>query len=385
MRFGPLLLAAAQAPCVHGALAAPATRVPAGARAEAVAPPASSPWFISLERGVGGAAPDGTFAAALHFVTQLRLEEVVAPGGRQTPEFHVVLARPAVRGHALRPWIQYFVQAELAGSPALLDAELTVQPWPFFGVKLGQFVTPFSREFLVPPFRLLFPEFAPSNVFFRDGRETGAMVFGTVAGGRFAYFTGLFNGNGINQPPGKAHLKWIGRLAYNPTGRAVYDEVPQLVAPRPTVSIGVSGSFGVHDRPAPSGIPTGSPPPAEDVAKIGGDMVASFGPGSISAEGYARWSGAAGTPATWAAGGFVQVAVFVWQRRLQVAARGDVIAPDVRTSDGLRSQGAAQLAWYARAHHLKLQLRYAYTDVRATATAIATRTHALALQAQLQF
>ena len=158
-------------------------------------PDASGPmFFASLDRGLGVSTADSSFSAELHFFTQIRLDQVIADTVR-APEFRVAMARPVLRGKLLRPWIQYFIQPELAGrSTTLLDAEITIQPHPAIGVRVGQFLTPFSREFLVPPFRLLFPDFAPSNGFFRDNRDLGAMVLGMPADGHLEYYAGVFNG-----------------------------------------------------------------------------------------------------------------------------------------------------------------------------------------------
>jgi hypothetical protein len=346
-------------------------------------PAAPSPFFASVDRGIGVAIGD-TFGLSLHLATQVRVEETITDG-RATTDFRVVIARPALQGYLLRRWIQYFVQAELVQSPSLLDLELIVQPWRYFGIRAGQFRTPFSREFFVPPFMLLFSEFAPSNVFFRDNRDIGVAAQGTVGRSHFEYYTGLFSGVTLNQPATGFHLKWIGRVAYNVIGGPTYDEVPQFLSPRPVLSFGLSGSFGSRERAPQMGIMPTPPPQTEEVGKVGADFIAAAGPVVASGEAYGQVTKVEGGANTWAVGGFTQAGVFLWRRYLQLAGRGDVIAPNATSSAGLRAQGAGQLTWYAREHHLQLELRYAYTLTRATVTVPEARSHAIALQAQLQF
>ena len=50
-------------------------------------------------------------------------------------DFRVPVVRPQLRGNVLRPWITFLVQPELAGTPRLLDAEVTKSPSPWFGVR----------------------------------------------------------------------------------------------------------------------------------------------------------------------------------------------------------------------------------------------------------
>lgn len=349
-------------------------------------PDASGPlFFASLDRGLGVSTADSSFSAELHFFAQIRLDEVIADTVR-VPEFRVAMARPVLRGKLLRPWIQYFIQPELAGrSATLLDAEITIQPHPAIGVRVGQFLTPFSREFLVPPFRLLFPDFAPSNVFFRDNRDLGAMVFGMPADGHLEYYAGVFNGNGINQVPGGGRIMAIARLAANLRGKPVYSETPQFDDTQPQVSIGINGTYGRHDLPLDAGGPPTVPAEVAPYATVGLDLALSRGACVLQTEGYARWQQLSGGATVWAAGGYLHGGCFVYRRYLQLAARGDVIDANVVTSAVIKSQAEALFVYYVRGNHLKLLLRYAYGNTRSRDDNVpAAASHGLTLQGQLQ-
>ena len=349
-------------------------------------PDASGPlFFASLDRGLGVSTADSSFSAELHFFAQIRLDAVSADTVRG-PASRVAMARPVLRGKLLRPWIQYFIQPELAGrSATLLDAEITIQPHPAIGVRVGQFLTPFSREFLVPPFRLLFPDFAPSNVFFRDNRDLGAMVFGMPADGHLEYYAGVFNGNGINQVPGGGRIMAIARLAANLRGKPVYSETPQFDDTQPQVSIGINGTYGRHDLPLDAGgLPT-VPAEVAPYATVGLDLALSRGACVLQTEGYARWQQLSGGATVWAAGGYLHGGCFVYRRYLQLAARGDVIDANVVTNAVIKSQAEALFVYYVRGNHLKLLLRYAYGNTRSRDDNVpAAASHGLTLQGQLQ-
>ena len=362
---------------------------PGTAPVAVVAPPipdvAPSPFFASVDRGLGATTADGSLSVALHFFTQLRLDEVISDSVN-TPEFRVVMARPSVRGALFRRWIQYFIQAELAGkNAALLDAELTFAPTPAIGLRVGQFLTPFSREFQVPPFRLLFPDFSPSNIFFRDNRDLGAMIFGLPWQGRFEYYAGVFNGNGINQAPGGARILGIARLAANVFGKHLYTETPELDDTQTQLSVGLSASYGRHDLPVPASAPVGTQAEVAPYANLGLDASLHAGPCSAQGEGYLRWQQLSGDATSWSAGGYLQGSCFVYRRALQLAARSDVIDASVQTHAGLRLQGEGMLVYYVRGNHLKAQLRYAYGNTRGDDVSTqASATHTVTVQTQLQ-
>lgn len=347
--------------------------------------PSQASFFASVDRGLGFTFGD-SFSAELHVFTQLRVDEVLSDGSH-VPEFRVQMARPVLRGKLLRPWITYVVQPELAGkSPALLDAELTIAPHAAFGVKVGQFLTPFSREFLVPPFRLLFPDFSPSNISFRDNRDIGAMLFGMPLGGHLEYYAGVFNGNGINQTPGGARIMGIVRLAANLRGKPVYTETPQLDDAQTQLSFGINGTVGRHDLPLPASAPASTVAEIAPYATLGADLTVHKGACTVQAEGYAKWQQLSGDASQWSAGGYLHGGCFVYQRTLQLAARVDVIDANLDSHAGLRAQAEGLLVYYVQGNHLKLQLRYAYGNVRGQDLSVeASTSQTLTLQAQLQF
>jgi hypothetical protein len=359
------------------------------------ASPRSVTPFASLEEGVGVRSDDGDFSLAAHLLFQTRYEHVERDGGRDDG-FRVVLARPALRGVAFIPWVQYFVQLELAGSPLLLDAEIVAQPIPELGLKVGQFVTPFSREFLIVPGALLFPDFAPSNVQFRSNRDTGAMFLGSALDRRIEYFAAVMNGNGINRGGNdNAELAWIARVAGNVIGESPYTEIPQLLTGQLGLSVGLNASYAEVEQIGTTLDPvTGTTTTARlgsaPTSKVGADVAFHTGPLSVQGEFYTRTVGTGGGARhSVARGGFAQVGVFVVPRTVEVGIRGDLVDLDVGGARPPGSRFDLGAAYYFRENHLKLQLAYAWSDTRVVPLAPGASTSILAntvtLQAQLWF
>jgi Phosphate-selective porin O and P len=346
---------------------------------------------------MGITSADGDYSLSLHMLLQTKLEHVESDRTREDG-FRVVLARPALRGVAFRKWLSYFVQWELAGgSASLLDAEIVAQPIPEIGLKVGQFLTPFSREFLVPPGALLFPDFSPSNVLFRANRDTGAMLLGRAFDGRLEYYAAGVNGNGINRGGNdNAQLEWVGRVAVNAIGVNPYTETPQLVTPEAGLAVGVNASYADMEQTATTVDPAtgattvhrlGSSP----TTKLGADVAFHAGPLSLQVEGYTRSVQAvSGGRRMVARGGFAQAGFFVIARTLEIAARGDLIDLDAaggkNTSSALEKRLDGGVAWYVRDNHLKLQARYAWADSPNGASPSPKGTsNTVTLQAQLWF
>lgn len=209
-------------------------------------------YGASLDKGIFVEREDKTFSAAFHLLAQARVE-FAESDKFSGPTFRIPMLRPSLRGTLINPQISYFAQAEVAGTPQMLDLEMTWQPSPWIGLRFGQFLTPFSREFLVPPMRLLFPEFSPSNIFFRDNRQRGAMLLGRSPGKQFDYALAITNVNGIAAPaagktPPEDHPQVMGHIEFTPWGSASYTETPQLEGVEPGISIGLSGSYGHLDK-----------------------------------------------------------------------------------------------------------------------------------------
>lgn len=360
-------------------------------------PPPEAPKYVpfaALEKGMGVASADGNYSVGVHMLFQTRYEHIEKDDGRDDG-FKIIMARPALRGVIYRKWIEYFFQWELAGgSASLLDAEVVVQPLPELGIKVGQFVTPFSREFLVPPGALLFPDFSPSNILFRNGREVGAMLMGSFFEKRLEYWAGASNGNGINKASNdNAQLEWSARVAANAIGQTPYTEIPSLKDEKSSLTFGLNASYADVEQTSnaldvKTGAITTTKLGSSPTTKLGVDAWSHYGPFSLQAEAYSRTVQAAfGGARKVARGGFAQAGMFVIDKTLQLAARGDLTDTDAtHGTNDLDKRFDVGVNWYIHANNLKLQARYAWADSPGALTpSVKGTSNTATLQAQLWF
>ncbi|MFO0646331.1 MAG: porin [Polyangiales bacterium] len=367
---------------LHGAVAR-AQQAPA---APSPAAPAA-PWtaFASTDRGVGLTRADGLFGIAAHLFVQSRLDLNITPSGTDSIDFRVPVVRPQLRGNVLRPWITFFVQPELAGAPRLLDAEVTVSPSPWFGVRFGQFIPPFTRQFLTPPFKLLFSDFAMSNTVFRVDRSRGLELFGQAPSGHFEWHAAVTDANTIAATANEAdHVRLYGRVAFTPWGRNAYTETPGVEGLGDFFTVGLNATWATVNRPTSTDAM--APLAGVGTTSAGLDLALHAGPVFAQAEGYVRGLDDAQGSTAWSAGGYGEAGVTVVPRRVELAARGDVLAANVSTGAGLTRRAEGLVAAYFDGIHLKAQLRYAYTDADpGSPVAPVGSSHQLSLQTQLFF
>jgi hypothetical protein len=86
---------------------------------------------VSLREGVGVDSADGRFGVGFGFLGWVRHEAVVGPAPSRG--FVLSKVRPVLTSHLWGETLQLFMQPELAGNPALLDARALVRIHPAFG------------------------------------------------------------------------------------------------------------------------------------------------------------------------------------------------------------------------------------------------------------
>lgn len=338
--------------------------------------------------------PDRAWSLRVGLLVQMRYQLSSTPDAAQESTFDVRMVRPALRGTVLAPWVRYFVQAELAGPTArLLDLEVDLVPHEAIGLRVGQFLTPFSRTFTTPVPRLLFPDFAQANTFFRADRDTGAMLHGAPFAGVLEYAVGVFNGNRIDRGGNDdERMMYMARVAVSPLGAVSADETPHLAAHTPfRFSIGANGYLGestlvetATDPVSGEAITTRTP---EENQTAGADLQIRWETLVLQAELYYRATHFADGSERDALGGYAHAAWMVLWPWLDVAARVSVIDPDLAVDADLQTVYEALVTFYALGNHLKLSVRYAATtSERAQPPIAAGRTvHSGTAQLQLQF
>ncbi len=330
-------------------------------------------------------------------LAQFRLQTSWLDGTFSDIGFQTRMLRPLIRGHIYRPWISYFFQTELAtATPQLLDMQIDIHPWEAFGVRFGQFLTPYSREFLVPLPLIQFPDFGLADDYFRTHRDTGVMVYGMPASAHFEYYLGVFNGNGLNKkgPNDNTGVMPMLRLVAAPLGKVTYHDTPSLDGPVPLrIAIAIDAFINTttpttmvvdaatQTLVAKSGVDVST-------RNVGGDFTLYWDRFVFIAEGFFREREPDDTHVkTQQWGSYVQTGYFVMPKRLEVAARAGWLDPDTGAKNDFVQSYEGLLNTYVYKNRVKFNLRYQFTRADADAPAPLQvkkgDSHAVTLQAQI--
>ena len=164
---------------------------------------------------------------------ELQENNAVTPAIKdETSTFQLRRARLDFKG-GVTDKIDFRIQAEVAGTPKMLDAFIKLKLNKAFNIEAGQFKTPFTLENQYGP---LTQEAIENSIVinklagFSDvlggkrggGRDIGLMLYGTLfesADGSFpvlSYNLGVFNGNGINTKDDNNSKDIIARIDFHP-------------------------------------------------------------------------------------------------------------------------------------------------------------------------
>ena len=139
---------------------------------------------------------------------------------------------------------------QTASKPILDDAQVGWNGFKPFQVYVGQWKVPFIAGWITGTDQLAFAEQSTLVDGIKSGdtkiagfgysRDIGAAVQGTVAGERFDYAVGVFNGAGANTLPSDLGVLTVARVQATPMGKFAYDELDlERGAPRLGVGLGV--------------------------------------------------------------------------------------------------------------------------------------------------
>ncbi|GIW53440.1 MAG: hypothetical protein KatS3mg081_2795 [Gemmatimonadales bacterium] len=112
--------------------------------------------------------------------------------GFSIPNFRLLLSGELDAGFG------YAFQANLARSPAILDARMYYKVGSNVAVDVGQFKAPFSREFLTYAGNIDFVNRSQVVTALAPGRQLGMQLRVGGIGGVLGFEGGIFNGNGIS-------------------------------------------------------------------------------------------------------------------------------------------------------------------------------------------
>jgi phosphate-selective porin len=145
----------------------------------------------------------------------------------------------------------------------LLDAKLTIPIIPELGVSIGQFKTPFSREFILYKSDIQFVERSQVVLALAPGRQVGLQLAGSALETRLWYGAGMFNGNGRTVSNDNNAFMWMGRVQFNTVGEIEFYE--DLV-----IQVGANMAFS-NDSAVDVGLGGDLGPPPIDAESYEGD------------------------------------------------------------------------------------------------------------------
>lgn len=111
----------------------------------------------------------------------------------------------------------YLFQANMVGTPSIVDVMVSYRTNPAFGLQAGRFNVPFSREVMIYAGSIDFVNRSSVVTALAPNRDAGVSVGGRPGNGPVEYTVGAFNGNrtagGGND---NNALLYAGRLSYRP-------------------------------------------------------------------------------------------------------------------------------------------------------------------------
>lgn len=204
-------------------------------------------------RGVFIESADGIWRTSFQFRLQFRISSPydsdpndLGDFDASTTQTHIRRARFKVDGRGFKPWLAYYMEFDVA-SASLLNYEVKVEPSPLFNFKVGQWKAVYTRERVVSSGRQLTVDRSILNRPFTIDRQQGLSVYGRLGEGTagdlnywVSAFTGL--GRGVTRND-DTDLMYMGRLQWNPLGRAVPMRGGDLERSEdPALSIAVGGT-----------------------------------------------------------------------------------------------------------------------------------------------
>jgi phosphate-selective porin len=325
---------------------------------------------------------DGNYEAQIRFRLQLRGvlgedEDPIEPADFEDTDklsFLVRRARFKLKGHAIRPWLDYDLEYDFVAT-RLLNVEVTLERYPWLKLRLGQWKAELNRERRDSSGEQQFAERSIVNDPFTIDRQQGVMLTGRVLPGKLldstyyaALFTGMGRGGGENDD---SHPMWLLRYQWNVFGRELpFAQSELLGRTKPAASLAVAT---VHNRS-----------PFTAFSSSGGGELPGYERGAPGQYAVRQWVEEAALHYRnfsfqheyhWKRvedrvssrvqdlrGSYVQAGYFAYRpeagkpRGLEVAARWAFVDPDTSVSDDRRRELTGALNWFFSGHSNKLTL-----------------------------
>ena len=370
-----------------------------------------------LGKGFTFTSPDGRFQLSLGGRGQVQYQyvdkdDVNGPaqdvGGGKIRRFKIYMG-----GYAFTKDLTYRVQVDLAKSGT---AQMLDDAWINYSfvseaqLQAGQFKMPFARGELTSDGQLQFVDRANAVDAFKPSYDIGVMALGRVAGGKFLYNVGVFNGTGQSGTRTNNSGAWAARIVVNPFGEMKYSEADLENTPKPLLSVGANYFANTLKRNSNATFldTTSSTPPYAgtngwlgkvasttaffdntekvDIGTYGFDMAFKWLGLSVQGEYFGgKAEGKTNGPTVNSRGYYAQAGYFLLPKRLEVAARYSCVDPNRDRTNDLQVEVTGGVSYYFQGHNLKVQGDYTNFHIQQLAPRQPTDDKQMRVQAQLAF
>ena len=206
---------------------------------------------VKHQKGKGFGFSTGNFELWVGGLFQFVYYGLAPDDEQNTNNFRVKEARFYFKGKAFVEGFTYKIQfGVLDGTATLLDAQANYVVTDGFQVMLGQFKTPYGRQYQSPADSTAFMNATIVTAEFTLGRDIGVMAHDIVELGEngdmaVEWAFALVNGDGPNVDGNDNNwLGWIARLGFYPMGMVEYGESD--LANTQDLKFGIAGSYAAY-------------------------------------------------------------------------------------------------------------------------------------------
>jgi len=288
---------------------------------------------------------------------QVRFTQEMPEVGDDVGSFRIRRAKTKFEGWVYSKNLKYELQMNWPSDIVLEDANLN---YDFkgdkqFQLKIGQAKVPFGRQELTSSGSQEFVDRSIVSNAFARGRDIGAQLWGTPAGGKVDWRVGLFNGNGINTSRNDNDKYQVdARVTFQPFGDVKYSEGDFDSAGKPLFAI--AAQYESNERPiAAAGA---NPAHTADTEIVGGDVVFKYKGLFVFAE-YFDASVDRTILSDFDTDGYnLQVGYFVVPKKVELALRLAELDPNAGVSNDEREERGVAFGYFFNKHAYKLQADY---------------------------
>jgi phosphate-selective porin OprO/OprP len=370
----------------------------------------AKPVDYKLGKGFTFTSSDGNFQLSVGGRLQPRYTytdaEAASGSAQDVSEWRVRRTKIYLGGYAYSKDLTYRVQLALenGGNAKILDDAY----WSYrfrdeAQLQAGQFKIPFARQELTSDGALQFVDRANAVDTFKPTYDIGAMFYGKIAGGLFAYNAGVFGGAGQSTVRTTNNNAFAARLTVNPLGEMAYSEADLGRSAKPLVSVGANYFVNTLQRSATAVFESVTPNYASstgwlgkgaavfdntekvDIDSYGVDIALQWMGFSLQGEYFdGRAEGQKTGNTLNARGMYAQAGYFILPGHMEVAARYSYVDPNRNKANDLQAEAQGVVSYYFYGHNLKVQADYSniHKQVAANRT---TDDKQVRIQAQVGF